>query len=163
MDYRIARADDLEQIVAIYNSTVPSRMVTADTHPVTVESRQAWFEQHVPTRRPLWVVERAGRIDAWLSFSDFYGRPAYNGTSELSIYLAEHARGQGLGKALMIEALRVAPTLDVHTLLGFIFAHNLPSVGLFETMGFERWAHLPRVANLDGIERDLLILGKRVA
>jgi phosphinothricin acetyltransferase len=51
----------------------------------------------------------------------------------------------------------------VHTLLGFIFGHNQPSLGLFGKYGFEKWAHFPRVANLDGIERDLIILGKRVA
>jgi phosphinothricin acetyltransferase len=51
----------------------------------------------------------------------------------------------------------------VHTVLGFIFGHNQPSLGLFGKFGFETWANLPRVANLDGIERDLIILGKRVA
>jgi len=48
-------------------------------------------------------------------------------------------------------------------LLGFIFGHNAPSLGLFAKYGFSTWAHLPKVANLDGIERDLIILGKRVA
>ena len=45
----------------------------------------------------------------------------------------------------------------------FVFAHNGPSVTLFERYRFERWGHLPRVAVLDGIERDLLIMGRRVA
>jgi phosphinothricin acetyltransferase len=51
----------------------------------------------------------------------------------------------------------------VHTLLGFIFGHNLPSLKLFDAFGFERWATMPRVATLDGVERDLIIVGKRVA
>ena len=55
------------------------------------------------------------------------------------------------------------PQVQVHTVLGFIFGHNKPSLALFEKFGFETWAHLPRVANLDGVERDLIILGKRVA
>lgn len=161
--HRLARFDDLPTIVSIYNSTVPSRQVTADTEPISVESRHAWFAEHTPEKRPLWVVEDNGLVIGWLSYSNFYGRPAYAGTAELSIYIDESARGKGLGRYLLTEAIAHAPTLGVHTLLGFIFGHNTPSLKLFENFGFERWAHMPRVATLDGIERDLDIVGKRVA
>jgi L-amino acid N-acyltransferase YncA len=161
--YRLARFDDLPAIVAIYNSTVASRMVTADTEPVSVESRHAWFHEHTPDRRPLWVAEEDGEVVGWLSYSNFYGRPAYSGTAELSIYIAEKMRGKGLGRYFLQQAIAFAPSVKVHTLLGFIFGHNEPSLGLFEVFGFERWAHMPRVATLDGIERDLIILGKRIA
>lgn len=161
--HRVARLDDLPTIVAIYNSTVPSRLVTADTEPVTVESRHAWFAEHVPDRRPLWVAEQDGRVIGWLSYSNFYGRPAYAGTAELSIYIDESARGKGLGRYFLEQAIAFAPGIRVHTLLGFIFGHNLPSLKLFDAFSFERWANMPRVATLDGIERDLVIVGKRVA
>jgi L-amino acid N-acyltransferase YncA len=160
--HRLATQADLAAIVAIYNSTVASRLVTADTEPVSVASRQAWFDEHAPARRPLWVVEQGGSVIAWLSYSNFYGRPAYAGTAELSIYLHQAHRGQGLGRYLLTEAIAFAPHIGVHTLLGFIFGHNLPSLALFERFGFARWAHLPGVATLDGVERDLVILGKRV-
>jgi phosphinothricin acetyltransferase len=161
--HRLARFDDLPSIVAIYNSTVASREVTADTEPVSVESRHAWFAEHTPERRPLWVVEQDGKILGWLSYSNFYGRPAYSGTAELSIYIHEDTRGKGLGRYLLQQAIDFAPQIKVHTLLGFIFGHNEPSLKLFDAFGFERWANMPRVATLDGIERDLIILGKRVA
>ncbi|HEY1608948.1 MAG TPA: GNAT family N-acetyltransferase [Paraburkholderia sp.] len=163
LDHRDATLDDLPAIVAIYNSTVPSRMVTADLEPVSVASRRAWFDAHGPGTRPLWVVEDAGRVIAWLSFSDFYGRPAYRHTSEVSIYLDEAARGKGLGRQLLAAALAAAPALDIHTLLGFVFGHNEPSMRLFRGFGFDAWGTLPRVAVLDGVERDLVILGKRLA
>ncbi|WP_028453283.1 GNAT family N-acetyltransferase [Chitinilyticum aquatile] len=159
---RIATQDDLPAIVAIYNSTVPSRMVTADTEPVTVASRQGWFAAHQRPERPLWVVEEEGALLGWLSFSSFYGRPAYDGTAEVSIYLDERARGRGLGRWLLEEAIQRAPKLGLHTLLGFIFGHNEPSLALFARAGFATWGNLPRVAVLDGIERDLLILGLRL-
>jgi len=160
---RLATRDDLAGIVDIYNSTVPSRMVTADTEPVSVASREAWFAAHRPERRPLWVCEAAdGRMAGWVSFSDFYGRPAYGATAEVSIYLHEDFRGKGLGRFLLEQAIAHAPRVGVNTLLGFIFGHNAPSLALFERHGFSRWGDLPRVAVLDGVERDLVILGRRL-
>ncbi|NDP59385.1 MAG: N-acetyltransferase [Oxalobacteraceae bacterium] len=163
LTHRLALIADLPAIVAIYNSTVASREVTADTDPITVESRLAWFAEHDPARRPLWVVDDArGHVIGWLSYSNFYGRPAYSGTAELSIYIDESARGKGLGRYLLTEAIAFAPRIAVHTLLGFIFGHNVASLALFDRFGFARWAEMPGVATLDGIERDLIILGKRV-
>ena len=159
--HRLARREDLEQIVQIYNSTIPSREVTADTDFVSVESRLAWFEQHVPELRPLWVCERDGHICAWLSFSLFYGRPAYAKTAELSIYVRDKERGRGLGSYLLGSAIEHAPKIAVDTLLGFVFGHNAPSLALFERFAFQRWGVLPNVAALDGVERDLVIVGRR--
>ncbi len=167
--HRIARHDDLPVIVDIYNSTIASREVTADTEPVTVASREAWFAEHTPERRPLWVIHDADdhgaqpEVLGWCSYSNFYGRPAYSGTAEVSIYIAEKARGRGIGRYCLEQAIAFAPRIQVHTLLGFVFGHNAPSLALFRKFGFETWAHFPRVANLDGVERDLIILGKRVA
>ena len=162
VSHRLAMRSDLPQIVAIYNSTIPSRMVTADTEPVSVESRVPWFQEHEPGRRPLWVVADSGRILAWLSFSSFYGRPAYAKTAELSVYVHEAHRHRGLGAYFLRQALHEAPSLMVDTLLGFIFGHNEPSLALFRRFGFAAWGELPRVAALDGIERDLIIMGRRV-
>ena len=167
--HRVARPEDLPVIVDIYNSTIASREVTADTEPVTVASRQHWFDDHNPERRPLWVIHAAGdnaaqpEVLGWMSYSNFYGRPAYSGTAEVSIYIAEAARGKGIGRYCLEQAIAHAPAISVHTLLGFIFGHNVPSLALFKKFGFDTWANLPRVANLDGIERDLIILGRRVA
>jgi phosphinothricin acetyltransferase len=101
-------------------------------------------------------------VIAWLSFSDFYGRPAYQRTAEVSIYLDERARGKGLGKQLLAASLAAAPALGIDTVLGFIFGHNEASLRLFRGFGFDTWGSLPRVAVLDGVERDLVILGKRL-
>lgn len=160
--FRDAIQEDLPRIVAIYNTTIASRMVTADTSPVSVESRQKWFDDHSPSKRPLWLVEDQHTIVGWVSFQSFYGRPAYDATVEISIYLDAQQRGRGLGKQILQYCIDKAPGLGVHTLLGFIFAHNLPSISLFEKMGFREWANLPDIATLDGVERSLKILGKRV-
>lgn len=163
MIVRDATLSDLPAIVAIYNTTVAGRMVTADLEPVSVESRDRWFLEHTPGHRPLWVVLNDNKeILAWMSFQDFYGRAAYNATAEISIYIAPEHRGKGLGHVLLQYCLDQAPALGIQTLLGYIFAHNEPSIRLFTQLGFAEWAHLDNIAVLDGVERSLKILGKRV-
>ncbi len=163
LHYRDAEQADLEKIVGIYNSTISSRMVTADTEPVSTESRQQWFNEHSSEKRPLWVIEdEHGEIIGWVSFQAFYGRPAYDNTSEISIYLRDDQRGMGLGKEVLEYCIGRAPEFHIKTLLGFIFAHNEPSLRLFRNAGFDEWANLPNIAVLDGVERSLKILGKRI-
>ena len=162
--YRDATLNDLPKIVEIYNSTISSRMVTADTEPVTVESRTKWFSEHTSDKRPLWIAEDQNRnILGWISFQSFYGRSAYNFTAEISIYLDSGQRGKGFGKQLLRYSIGSAKQLEIKTLLGFLFAHNEPSLKLFKHFGFEEWATLPNIAVLDGVERSLKILGKRIA
>lgn len=161
--YRNASPEDLDRIVDIYNSAVHSRMVTADTEPVTAESRLHWFHEHNPKTRPLWIVEDENNdMVGWVSFQSFYGRPAYAATAEISLYLDPSKRGKGMGKKILHHIIDQAKTLEINTLLGFIFSHNDPSMKLFKTMGFEEWATLPNIALLDGVERSLTIMGKRV-
>ncbi|MFP5042817.1 GNAT family N-acetyltransferase [Parasediminibacterium sp. JCM 36343] len=162
MIFRDATIADLSTIVAIYNTTVAGRMVTADTEPVFVASREAWFYAHSPKKRPLWMVEDELGTIGWASFQSFYGRPAYDATTEISIYLAPEQQGKGYGKQVLQYCMDNAPKYGINTLLGFIFEHNIPSINLFEKLGFEEWANLKNIANLDGVERSLKILGKRV-
>jgi len=159
-----AADQDLGRIVEIYNSTIAGRVVTADLEPVSVESKRAWFDAHSPDERPIWVVRTkdTGEIAAWLSFQSFYGRPAYQATAEISIYIAEEHRSQGLGSYLIEQAIAECPRLGLTTLVGFVFGHNEPSLALLAKFGFQRWGFLPKVAVLDGVERDLVIAGLRV-
>jgi phosphinothricin acetyltransferase len=162
MTIRNATEADLPAIVAIYNAAIPGRMATADTQPVTAERRRVWFHEHDPNARPLWVAVQDEAIVGWLSFQSFYGRPAYHATAEVSVYVTPALQRKGIGNALLAKAVAQAPRLGLKTLLGFIFAHNDASLRLFEKFGFERWGVLPRVAELDGVDRDLIIVGRRV-
>jgi len=118
---RHATEADLAAIVAIYNSTVPTRQSTADTQEVSVESRRERFRQHTPDRRSLLVHEIQNRIVAWVSFQSFRGRPAYDYTSEISIYIAPQYRGQGLGRQLLMEAIAMTPRIRYQDVGRFCF------------------------------------------
>jgi L-amino acid N-acyltransferase YncA len=158
----MATADDLPYIVEVYNTTIPSGLVTADLQPVTVEEKQNWFDGHDPETRPLWIVAADDEKAGWMSFRSFYGRPAYVGTVEISVYLHPSYRGKGIGKRCLQMAREQAPRYAVHTLLAFIFGHNLPSLKLFTDGGFAEWGRLPEVADMRGVKRDLVILGCKV-
>jgi phosphinothricin acetyltransferase len=160
---RLAVAPDLPRIVEIYNAAIPTRRSTADLEPVTVRSRVAWFAIHDASRRPIWVVEVGGVVVGWLSFSDYYGRPAYRTTVEVGLYLAPEAQGRGLGRALLEHAIAAAPELGIRSLLWITFADNAASIALAEGRGFARWGLLPRVTELDGERRDVAILGLELA
>ena len=163
MTFRDATLDDLPKIVEIYNSTVASRLVTADLEPVSVESKLDWFHQHNSEFRPLWMVlDSEKNTVGWVSFQDFYGRPAYQKTAEISIYIDEKYRDKGFGKQILELSIKKCPSLEIENLLAFIIAHNLPSLSLFEKFGFELWANLKNIAELDGEKRSLIILGKNI-
>ena len=159
---RLATVQDLPVVVAIYNTTVPTRQSTADTVEVSVSSRMEWFRQHVPDKRPLLVYEKDGRVVAWVSFQSFYGRPAYDHTAEVSIYISPEERGKGLGRRLLSEALEMTGKLEIKTVLGFVFSHNEFSIRLLMSAGFAEWGRLPHIAEMDGREYSLSILGKRL-
>jgi phosphinothricin acetyltransferase len=166
MRLRNATLQDLEAIVMIYNSTIPKRVATADTAPVSVESRRAWLTERSESR-PVWVAEPEeaaipGEMAGWISLGEFHTRPAYHATAEVAVYISEDWRGEGVGKLLVGEAMRLGTGLGIKTLIAGVFAHNEASLGLFEGLGFSRWAHLPGVAELDGVERDLVYLGLRL-
>ncbi|MFM6320746.1 MAG: N-acetyltransferase family protein, partial [Microcystis panniformis] len=136
--------------------------------PISVESRRAWFRSH-GDRYPVWVItidchdiqsDQNEQIIGWLSLQMFYGRPAYHKTAEVSIYIAPNYQGKGIGKKLLDHAITNCPKLNISKLVGFVFAHNSASCRLFGSFGFEQWGFLPQIAELDGVEQSLIILGK---
>ncbi|WP_256757565.1 GNAT family N-acetyltransferase [Cohnella sp. WQ 127256] len=162
--YEIVHAtrDELETIVEIYNSTITSRMVTADLEMVSVEDRVHWFDEHSEHHRPLWVMKVDGEIIAWLSFSTYNVRAAYDATAEISIYISPKSRSRGIGSIFLQKALEECPRLHIRNIVALVFGHNQPSLALLRKFEFEQWGFLPGVATLDGIDRDVVIMGRKV-
>jgi L-amino acid N-acyltransferase YncA len=159
---RHAEPADRPAIVAIYNASIPGRLATADTEPVTVTQREAWFGAFNRETRPLWVYDADGEILGWLGLRSFYERPAYHRTAESAVYVSPQHQREGIARRLLHHALEECPRLGIANVLAFVFARNMPSVTLFEAHGFGRWGLLPKVCEMDGREHDVLILGKRI-
>jgi len=160
---RDAVETDLAAIVDIYNQSIAGGWSTADTKPITATERIDWFRKHNAEKRPLWVAEVDGQMVAWIGLSSFYaGRPAYDATAELSLYVATAHQGRGIGAYLKRQMIEHCPRLGVTTLLSMHFDHNEATRRLNQRLGFQQMGHLTEIAELNGVKRGLIISALRI-
>jgi phosphinothricin acetyltransferase len=163
MNIRIAELKDLEAIVAIYNQAIVAGQKTADITPVTTEDRRKWFEDHAPDQYPLLVAENVNLIVGYLTISAYRpGRMALRHTAEVSFFVHFDHHSQGVASGLLQHAIGMCPALQIKTLFAILMDSNQASIGLLEKYGFEKWGHMPRVAEFDGIEVGHLYYGLRI-
>ena len=147
---RPAAIEDLPAITAIYNHAVLTTVATFDTTPKTVEDQTPWFNAHGTDRHPIIVAERDGEIAGWGALSAWSDRCAYNDSAEISVYVAERFQGQGLGRALVEEVIRLGRKGGLHVLVSRIAEDNDVSVKLTESLGFTHVGLLKEVGNKFG-------------
>jgi L-amino acid N-acyltransferase YncA len=161
---RTACLDDLPGIVAIYNQAVPTHRSTANTKLVTVEERKAWFNEHDPVKRPVFVAELGGQLAGWCSLSTYRpGRAALRFTAEISYYIDNAFTRKGIGSALIRHALEACPMLGIKNIIAVVIDQNEGSRQILEKLDFQQWGYLPRVLDFDGSEYGEFYYGKRVA
>jgi len=137
MKIRPATAEDLPDILDIYNEAVLNTTASYDYAPRSLEHRIAWFEDHVKNNYPVFVAVSAdGRVVGWSSLSRFHDRMGYRFTSENSVYVAADQRGRGIGKLLMSPLIEGARERGFHAIIGAIDAANEASIRLHASFGF---------------------------
>ncbi len=163
MIIRIAIAADLPQIVEIYNQAVNLSGCTADLDPISIESRQSWFNEHSSEAYPIWVADNQGSVLGWCSLSPYRcGRMALKHIAEISYYIDQNHRGTGVGSSLLQHAIDQCPGLQIKNLLALILGINIASIGIMDKFKFELWGTMPAVAEIDGEKCDHLIYGRNV-
>lgn len=158
---RVAKKEDIPQMVAIYNDAILSKISTADISLVDEKDQLKEFLRHDKKRYPIWVNEYHQKVIAFLGLKPFYGRAGYDKTCEVGIYIDKNFQGKKLGQKFLCEAITKSKELGFQNLLAFIFKDNLVSIKLFKKFGFKEWGNLPGVACIEGVEKDLVILGLR--
>lgn len=141
---RDATSDDAEAVARIYNHYIDTSTVTFDTEPKTCEERVVWIASHGPSH-PAVVAEIDGEVVGFGALSAWATRPAWSHTVEVSSYVAEERRRQGVGAALMDALVARAITAGHHVLIGQIVSENEASILLAERMGFEHVGTLHEV------------------
>jgi L-amino acid N-acyltransferase YncA len=160
---RYATEADLPAIVGIYNQSIPGGWSTADTCPIEVANRVEWFRTFSRDRRPVWVADLDGKVIAVTYLRSFYGgRPAYDSTAEISVYVASEYHRQGIGRRLKEFVIEQCPRLGVTTLLSIHFDHNTATEHINDSLGFERMGHLKEIASVNGQLRGAVISGLRI-
>lgn len=160
---RLAQASDLQEIMAIYNASLPSGEPAADFHTLIQGDQTTWFDAHKQAHHPLYAYYNdEGKMVAWASFSVEHPTNMDRLSAEVSIYLAPEVQNQGLGSEILAFMLSMAPILGIQNVLAIVFASNQASIALFKKYGFAQWGFLPQVSDLHHAKTDVLILGKSV-
>ncbi len=163
MNIRIANEKDYNDIIKIYNHAVDEKFATADTEYVTVESRKSWLDQHSSYSYPIFVAEDKDEIKGWCSLSPHRpGRKALKSVAEISYYVHKYHRRKGIASSLIQFALVEAKNLGFKNLISILLDVNLISINLLEKFGFEKWGHLPEIAEMNSTVCGQFIYGKKL-
>jgi phosphinothricin acetyltransferase len=149
---------DGQAVAEIFEQGIRTRNATFETE---APSWRAWDAAHL--ERPRLTVEDAGEAVGWAALSPVSSRRCYAGVAEVSVYLAERARGRGLGRMLLEELVRRSEEAGIWTLQAGVFPENEPSLRLHERCGFRRVGVRERLGRLDGDWRDVVLLERRSA
>ena len=143
---RQATRDDLPGILGIYNEAVLNTTASYDYEPSSLETRTAWYDEHVRGGYPVFVAEdESGRVVGWSSLSPFRTRFGYRFTAEDSVYVASDRRGKGVGTLLLTPLIESARAKGLHAIIAAVDADNEPSLRLHSRFGFEKVARLPQI------------------
>ncbi len=159
MRIRDAHLDDLPAITDIYNDAVLNTTAIWNDTQVDLANRQQWFAARRDAGYPVLVaVDDDEQVLGYATFGDWRAFDGYRHTVEHSVYVANAGRRRGTGRALMVELIERARTLNKHVLVAGIEAGNAASIALHESLGFEQVGHLKEVGTKFGRWLDLAFL-----
>ena len=153
---RNLRPGDWREISRIYAEGIATRNATFETDVPTWED---WDAAHLAEHR--LVAVETGEVAGWIALAPVSSRYCYAGVAEISAYVAEKARGQGIGAALLESVIESAEAAGIWTLETGVFPENAPSLALLKRFGFREVGVRERIGKLDGVWRDVVLLERR--
>jgi L-amino acid N-acyltransferase YncA len=151
------RPVDWLRVAEIYAEGIATRNATFETE---VPSWEEWDAAHLPEHR--LVGELDGEVVGWAALSPTSKRPCYGGVAEDSVYVAEDARGQGVGTSALRALIEGAQSAGIWTIQTSIFPENEASIALHRQCGFRIVGIRVAIGQLDGIWRDTVLMERRV-
>jgi phosphinothricin acetyltransferase len=158
---RPLRAEDGPAVLAIYGQGIATGHATFEAR---VPGWEDWCRGHMDEAR--LVAEEEGRILGWAALSAVSSRCIYAGVAEVSVYVAEEARGRGVGARLMAALITAAEGAGIWTLQAGIFPENAASIELHQRHGFRVVGTRERLGCMEygplaGVWRDVVLLERR--
>ncbi|MDO5534780.1 MAG: GNAT family N-acetyltransferase [Propionibacteriaceae bacterium] len=155
---RPATSGDAPAITAIYNASVAVDTASWDEDPETPQRRAQWLQERDQAGDVVLVAERDGAVVGYAGYGPFRPKSGYRLTREHSVYLADDARGQGIGRLLLTALIEAARARGVHALIGGLSQENIASLRLHEALGFREVGRLPQVGAKFGRWLDLVLV-----
>lgn len=147
---------DWDHVRAIYLEGIETGNATFETE---APDWDAWNDSHLSFGR--LVARRGQSVSGWAALTRVSSRRVYSGIAEVSVYVAASARGQGIGRKLLIRLIEEAEHHGVWTLQAGIFPENAPSIALHKSCGFREVGRRERPGKLNGVWRDVVLLERR--
>ena len=152
------RPEDWPTVRAIYLEGIATGNATFEQ---TAPEWDKWDAGHLRAAR---IVARSeGDVVGWAALSAVSGRCVYAGVAEVSIYIAERARGCGVGGKLMARLILESEAAGIWTLQAGIFPENTASIALHQRAGFRTVGERERIGQMNGRWRNVVLMERRSA
>ena len=155
---RALAREDWDSVLAIYLEGIATGLATFET---TAPSWESWDSAHFRFARLVAVSEENGPLAGWAALSPVSRRSAYSGVAEVSVYVGSEFRGRGVGGQLLDHLIEQSESNSIWTLQASIFPDNEASIALHANRGFRQIGFRERVAKLNGVWRDTVLLERR--
>jgi phosphinothricin acetyltransferase len=147
---------DWPEVARIFEEGIRTGNATFETE---VPSWEAWDAAHLAEHR--LVAVRDGRVVGWIALVPVSSRCCYAGVAEVSAYVAEEARGEGVGKELLAALIESSERAGIWTLETGVFPENAASLRLLQRFGFRVVGTRERIGEMHGMWRDVVFLERR--
>jgi phosphinothricin acetyltransferase len=159
---RRATADDADAIRAIYNVEVETSTVTFDLVPRSAEEQRRWIEGRSGAHAVVVAVDDGGDVIGFGSLSPYRERPAYSTTVEDSVYVHRDHQGEGVGRSVLAELIRLADEHGFHAVMARIVGDHPTSIGLHSSQGFHVVGREREVGRKFGRWLDVVVMERLV-
>jgi L-amino acid N-acyltransferase YncA len=156
VDVRDHRPDHWPEVARIYAEGIATGNATFETD---VPSWREWDAAHVAGHR--FIAQAEGVTVGWIALAPVSSRDCYRGAAEVSAYVAEVARGRGVGTALLERLIASSEAAGLWTLETGVFPENERSIALLKRLGFREVGIRERIGQLNGDWRDVVLLERR--
>ncbi|HEY0547401.1 MAG TPA: GNAT family N-acetyltransferase [Pyrinomonadaceae bacterium] len=149
-------ADDWEQVRAVYLEGIATGHATFETQ---APSWEEWDARHLPYSRR--VARDGETVKGWAALSPVSSRFVYAGVAEISVYVGQNHRGEGVGKALLDALISDSENNGIWSLQAGIFPENSRSITMHKQCGFREVGKRERIGKMNGVWRDTVLLERR--